>query len=151
MFIFFTIPFVRKSLSLKLDSHIMRFHDNFFAAIVSIAAGLILFKWQFLATMVGWNVHIDRGDSLITMEYVIGLAVAFVLGFSFPKHPVLCAVWFMLGHSLVSILTHIAAKGVPNLLPVEIMFLIVLTVPYVGLAYAGAYVYGLRKKGINGV
>lgn len=80
---------------------------------------------------------------MIAPEYWIGLPCVAILGYLFPQNAIACAVAFMwvpvsLRHS-----AYIVEHGVPNLWPLEIMTIAVLTLPYVGLAYGVAY---FRRK-----
>jgi hypothetical protein len=49
----------------------------------------------------------------------------------------------MLGPNVVSTAILVIGGRIPNLWPLELLFLLVLTIPYIGLAYVGAY---LRKR-----
>ena len=80
---------------------------------------------------------------MITTEYWIGLPCVALLGYLLPRHPVACAVAFMWAPVSLRHVIQIFEKGISNLWPVEIMVIAALTLPYIGLAYVGAY---LRRK-----
>lgn len=80
---------------------------------------------------------------MIATEYWIGLACVVPLGYLFPQNPIACAVTFMWVPVLLRHLVYIFEHGFPNLWPLEIMMIAVLTLPYIGLAYGAAY---LRRQ-----
>jgi hypothetical protein len=140
---------VEVPVSNKLQTNGTKVKEVTIATFVSIVLGLIVLKWEWLASVVGLDIYVERSTSMITVEYVIGLGVAFMLGYAFPKRPVLCAIWLMLGPTLITHTIHLIIHGVPNLWPVELLFLTILTIPYVGLAYGGAYVRHRMMKREN--
>jgi len=91
----------------------------------------------------GSGIRIPQGDSMIATEYWIGLPCVVLLGYLFPRYPIECAVVFMWAPVSLRHLVYISEHGVPNLWPVEISIIAALTLPYIGLAYGGAY---LRRK-----
>jgi hypothetical protein len=119
-------------------------HRNAIApAAVSILVGLLVLKWEWLASSIGVETHVNRTNSALSFEYALGLVATFVLGFVFPHRPATCAISFMAGPTLLTHSIYILKHGFPNLWPVELLLLAALTVPYVGLAYSAAY---LRKR-----
>jgi hypothetical protein len=121
----------------------VRIRESILPIVVSGLVGLVVLKWEWLANASGLEVHVNRGNSMVTFEYAVGLVATFLLGYAFPSWPIACAISFMLTPTLITHSIYISQHGVPNLWPVELMFLAALTVPYIGLAYGGAY---LRKR-----
>ena len=122
------------------------------ATFVSILLGFIILKWELLTNALGLDIHLERGTSIVTIEYVIGFGVTFFLGYVFHERPVLCGICFMFGPTLVTHAIYISERGVPNMWPVEVLLLMILTIPYIGLAYAGAFVHRkTRAKGAGSV
>ena len=113
-------------------------------AVVAGLLGLLLFQWPWFAKLLGFDVQIARSGSLITVEYLWGALVVFGLGLAFYKHPIWCAIWFMFGPVLVTHPIQLIKLGrIPNLWPMEIFMVAVLTLPYIGIALGAAY---LRKR-----
>jgi hypothetical protein len=88
------------------------------AILLAIGAGLLgllVFRWLWIAQIFGVDLQVERGTSIITIEYMLGPVLI--------THPI-----------------HLAKLGrIPNLWPMELLFLAALTVPYVGIAYGAAY------------
>jgi hypothetical protein len=119
----------------------MKANYYMWSAILASVLGLLILKWTWLAEVLGIIVNIERTGSMITIEYVWGmLAVAF-LGYLFHKLPVWCAVWFMLGPTIITHTVHVVRFGIPQQWGLEILVLAVLTIPYVGIAYGAAYMH----------
>jgi hypothetical protein len=78
-------------------------------------------------------------DSVIAPEYWIGFVFVLLLGYVFPQHAVVCAITFMWTPVAVRHGLYIAQRGAPNLWPLELAGIGALTLPYVGAAYAVAY------------
>ena len=117
----------------------MKIRESIVPIICSGLLGLAVLKWEWLANAVGLQIHVDRGNSMVTFEYVLGLVATFLLGCSFPAWPTACAISFMLAPTVVTHSIYVSQHGIPSMWFVELIFLAGLTVPYVGLAYAGAY------------
>ena len=116
------------------------------SAVVATLLGLLVLKWTWLAEIFGATVTIERTGSMITIEYLWGMLAVAVLGYLFYEVPVWVAVWFMLGPTLVTHAAHVLRSGIPNQWALEIFILALLTIPYVGIAYAAAYV---RKRALK--
>jgi hypothetical protein len=113
-------------------------------ALLSGLLGLLLFHWPWFAKLLGFDLQIERSGSIITVEYLWGAIVVLGLGLAFHKHPIWCAIWFMFGPVLVTHPIQLMKLGrIPNLWPMEILMLAVLTLPYIGIALGAAYV---RKR-----
>jgi hypothetical protein len=121
----------------------IRVRELITAVTISVIVGMIVFRWQWLTQAIGLDIHVIRSNSPVTFEYFIGMTAAIGLGFAFPTRPVVCAVSLMLGPNVVSTAILVIGGRIPNLWPLELLFLLVLTIPYIGLAYVGAY---LRKR-----
>jgi hypothetical protein len=117
----------------------MKSKEAVWLALIASLLGLLVLKWEWLAQLLGVAVAVERSGSMITMEYLFGLVAVAALGFAFYRAPVWCAVWFMLGPTIVASAIHIARIGVPNQLMLEIVVLAILTLPYIGVAYGAAY------------
>jgi hypothetical protein len=110
---------------------------------VAAILGLAVSYLDWILGTVGSGLRISKGTSMIAPEYWIGLPCAALLGYLFPRNAIACAVAFMWVPVSIRHSAHILEHGVPNLWPLEIMAIAVLTLPYIGLAYAVAY---LRRK-----
>lgn len=122
----------------------MRLGEAVSLALVSGLLGLLVFQWPWFARPFGLEIEIERTGSLITVEYLWGMLVVFGLGLTFYKHPIWCAVWLMFGHVLITHpITLIKLGRVPNLWPMEIFMLALLTLPYIGIGYGASY---LRQR-----
>lgn len=112
------------------------------AALLGFAISYL--EWILVAT--GAHMHVPRGDSMIATEYWIGIPCVLLLGLLFPRDAITSAVVFMWAPVLFRHAIYIFEHGVPNLWPVEILGIAFLTVPYIGVAFGGAY---LRKQFAN--
>jgi len=114
---------------------------NLYKAIsISIFLGLFITKWKWVFNFIGINFPESPSESIITHEYYFGLLAAIALGFSFPKHPTHCGIWLMFGPVLITHTIFIFMHGVPNMWPVELFLLALLTIPYVILSYVGSLI-----------
>lgn len=118
----------------------------FVSALVSILVGLVVLRWEWLASLVGMQIQINRGEGMLTFEYAVGFPATFLLGYIFPTYSISCAIWFMLGPTVVTHSIYIYQHGIPSMWPVELVFLVLLTLPYVGLAWCGGYLRNRFKK-----
>lgn len=107
--------------------------------VVAILSGMLVLKWEWIAGLVGIPVLVDRGTSMLATEYWIGMAVVFVLGVVFPINWFSTAVWFMFGPTIVTHVLHVMRYGVPNLWPLELAIIVILTIPYIAASYGGAF------------
>jgi len=121
----------------------VKFREHVLPFVVSGLLGLLLFRWEHLASAVGWQIHIERGNSMVTFEYPLGFAVVLLLGYIFASYAIECAISFMFVPIVISHTIYIWQHGVPRMWVVELMFLAGLTVPYIALAYGAAY---LRRR-----
>jgi hypothetical protein len=118
----------------------MKATDYLWPAILASVLGLLILKWTWLAEVLGIMVNVERTGSVITIEYVWGMAAVAFLGYLFPKLPIWCAVWFMLGPTIITHAVHVVSFGIPQQWGLEIFVLAILTIPYIGIAYGAAYV-----------
>jgi len=126
----------------------MRAREAISLAVLSGMLGMLVFQWSSLAQLFGLDAEIQRSGSLVTVEYLWGMPVVLVLGLIFYRHPIWCAVWFMFGPVLIlHPIKFIELGRIPNLWPIEITLLGVLTLPYIGISWAAAY---LRRRYATG-
>jgi len=104
----------------------------------SLVLGLIVIEWKTIAQFLGIGHRIIESESVIAPEYWFGLIVVALLGAVFPKRPLHCAIAFMLGPLSVRHIVHLAVHGIPNLWPIEVGFILLLTLPYMAVAYLAA-------------
>ena len=109
--------------------------------------GLIVLNLNWVLKNTGLDFQIPRSNFSVTPEYWVGAVFVFLLGYVFAHYPVTCAVAFMWipvapRHSI-----YIFQRGVPNLWPVELLMIALLTLPYIGLAYLDAYFRRQRASG----
>jgi len=116
-------------------------------AIAASALGILVMRGEWFVQSLGFDFQIQRTGSMVTVEYFWGMFAVFLLGYVFYKWPAWCAIWFMLGHVIVTHSIYFLRHGVPNLWPLELAVLAVLTLPYIGLAWLAAY---LRKRFVIG-
>ncbi len=122
---------------------------NVWAAILSTIVGLILFNWESIAATIGVPVHAERGNSSITFEYWIGLGIAAVAGFIAPGQALTAAAFLILGATGVRHMIYLAQNGVPNLWPIEVLFIVLLSIPYLVAALFAARLRRNREKSRN--
>jgi hypothetical protein len=108
--------------------------------------GMLVLKWTWLADLFGVAYHIERTGSMITFEYFVGVVAVAILGYVFYKAPIWCAAWFMFGPMIVTHIVHIVRFGIPQQLLLEVAVLAMLTIPYIVVAYAAAY---LRRRSLG--
>ena len=124
----------------------MKAKEANWSAVVASLVGLLVLKWTWLAELLDITVHIERTGSIITVEYLWGLLAVAALGYLFYRVPIWCAVWFMLGPTLLIHAIYLIKFGIPSQWALEVFMLAVLTIPYVGIAYAAAYVHRRSLK-----
>jgi peptidoglycan/LPS O-acetylase OafA/YrhL len=115
-------------------------------AIVSILLGLVVLQWQWILNMIGLPVHVERADSPLAFEYWLGLLGAGFLGYIFPKRAALAGLLLMLGPTFIVTVVYLAESGVPALWPIQMMFTVVLTIPYIICAALAAYFKQRRER-----
>jgi hypothetical protein len=118
-------------------------------ALAGTIAGIVVLKWQWVLNGVGLVIEVQRGTGLVTFEYWIGFLAAAILGFSFPKHPIVASAFLMAGPTILTHTIHIVQYGFPRLWPVELTLLAALTVPYIGLALIVAHLRERANKAQN--
>jgi hypothetical protein len=62
----------------------MKIRESIVPIVVSILVGTAVLKWEWLANASGLQIHVDRGNSMLTFEYAVGLIATFLLGYTFP-------------------------------------------------------------------
>ena len=92
----------------------MKAKEMIWPAILASVLGLLILKWIWLAELVGIAVNIERTGSIVTIEYGWGMLAVAVLGYLFFRLPIWCAVWFMLGPTIVTHAVHLARFGIPQ-------------------------------------
>ncbi len=110
---------------------------------VAAIAGLAVSYLDWVLGAAGSSIRIPTGDSMIAPEYWIGLPCVALLGYLFPQNAIASAVAFMWVPVLLRHAAHILQHGVPNLWPLEVVLIAVLTLPYVGMASGVAF---LRRR-----
>ena len=110
------------------------------AAVISSLVGAVLLRWEWFLNVAGFDVSVER-SATITFEYWLGIPIAALLGYLFSKgpEPLVVGILLMWGATSINHIAHISRHGVPNMWPVELALLGVLTIPYVVAAFAGAY------------
>jgi len=126
----------------------MKNANLFKAILISTLLGILIIKWKWISSFVGIDIQVPLSDSIVSYEYYVGLPVAIILGFSFPKYPTHCGIWLMLGPILINHTIFIVKHGVPNMWPVELLLLTFLAVPYVVLSHVGSFIER-RLKGVK--
>ena len=121
----------------------MKLKEGITPALVSIIVGVIVLKWEWAAYVPGLDIHVSRTQTTDIIKYVVGLVAALSLGYAFPRQAIVCGVCLMLGPTLIAHSIYIFQKGVPNLWPLELLFIAALTIPYIVFAYGAAY---LRRR-----
>lgn len=124
----------------------MKIEKTVVSVFVAVAIGLIVLKWEWIAELFGVRVQVERSGSMVTMEYALGILAVMALGYVFYRRPILCAIWFVLGPTLITHSVHILKHGVPRLWPVELLMLAALILPYAAIAFGTAY---LRRRFIE--
>lgn len=124
----------------------MKAKELIWPATLASVLGLLILKWTWLAELLGITVNIERTGSMITVEYAWGMFAVAVLGYLFYKLPIWCAAWFMLGPTILTHAVHLVRFGIPQQWLLEVFVLAILTIPYVGIAYAAAYVHRRSLK-----
>lgn len=114
--------------------------------LISILLGLLIMKWKGLLNLVGMDFHMSPSESIVTNEYYVGLLAALTLGYVFPKHPTHCGIWLMAGPVLITHTIFMLNHGIPNMWPVELLLLALLTVPYVTLSHIGSFIARRLEK-----
>lgn len=107
---------------------------------ISIVVGVSIMHWRWIAQLIGIVVPQESDASFITKEYYVGLLAALVLGVLLPRYAIHCGVWLMFGPVVMSHGIFFIKNGIPNMWPVEIFLITVLTLPYITLSLVGAFV-----------
>ncbi len=116
----------------------MKKPDLAIALLCSFLLGLLVVEWRAIARVAGIGTNITASDSAVAPEYWVGFIAVALLGAVFPRRAVLCAIVFMMGPVSLRHIAYIVENGIPNLWPIEIAFILLLTLPYMAVAYLAA-------------
>jgi hypothetical protein len=116
-------------------------------AMAAFLLGLLVLQGAWLAERLGITVQIERSGSMISVEYLWGMLAVAALGYVFHRSPAWCAAWFMFGPVALAHIYHFVRFGIPNQWALEVFFIALMTIPYVGIACAMAY---QRRRSLKG-
>ena len=113
--------------------------DGWTAAISATVLGLMIGHWRTVAYFLGFIFEPASDVSGLGFEYILGLLFALALGYIFPRYYLRSSLLLIAAPVIVSHLIHFALqKRVPNLWVPEVLLIVLLTVPYILMAWWGA-------------
>lgn len=112
-------------------------NTKWIAIALSSLVGILINNWAIIANMVGYTAT-HSAQSPFSMEYLVSIVAAFLLGFVFARYPTYCGISLMAAPIAINHVGYFWQHGVPSLWPMELLILAVFTIPYIVAAFGGS-------------